>query len=157
MTTGRINQVFTKVTVQRQRHGIHAHKPPATRYNFSDHRRRDEGCQTTAGPGEHPQTAHNQATGDSKDHPCPQKRARTKFTQEGKKSFKVPRNSARKSKFASPGGPRHRTGGRHVAKTARPQTTRKRPPETTAGPHKSGAPGRPTAPTHKYYENAGSP
>ena len=120
MTTGRINQVFTKVTVQRQRHGIHAHKPPATRYNFSDHRRRDEGCQMTAGPGEHPQTAHNQATGDSKDHPCPQKRARTKFTQEGKKSFKVPRNSARKSKFASPGGPRHRTGGRHVIGTARP-------------------------------------
>ena len=88
MTTGRINQVFTKVTVQRQRHGIHAHKPPATRYNFSDHRRRDEGCQTTAGPGEHPQTAHNQAAGDSKDYPCPQKQARTKYSQEGKNPSK---------------------------------------------------------------------
>ena len=45
-------------------------------------------CQTTAGPGEHPQTAHNQAAGDSKDHPCLQKQARTKYSQEGKNPSK---------------------------------------------------------------------
>ena len=137
MTTGRINQVFTKVTVKRRRHGIHAHKPPATRYNFSDHRRRDEGCQTTAGPGEHPQTAHNQATGDSKDHPCPQKRARTKFTQEGKKSFKLPRNSARKSKFASPGGPRQRTSCHDVPGSGSTAPLHQKATRTTARPPNS--------------------
>ena len=88
MTTGRINQVYTNVTVWHRMHGIHAHKPPATRYNFSDQRRRDEGCQTTAGPGEHPQTAHNQAARDSKDYPCLQKQARTKYSQEGKNPSK---------------------------------------------------------------------
>ena len=42
----------------------------------------------TAGPGEHPQTAHNQATGLVKTTPAPKKRARTKFTQEGKNPSK---------------------------------------------------------------------
>ena len=80
----------------------------------------------TAGPGEHPQTAHNQAAGDGKDHPCPQEAGSNQILPRRKKSFKVPRNSARKSKFASPGGPRHRTGGRHVVVAARPHhhTTR---------------------------------
>ena len=72
-----------------------------------------------------PASTHKQPTtrqqGIVKTTPAPKKRARTKFTQEGKKSFKVPRNSARKSKFASPGGPRHRTGDRQVILTARPQ------------------------------------
>ena len=72
MTTGRINQVYTNVTVWRRRHGIHAHKPPATRHNFSDQRRRDEGCQGAAGPGEHPQTTHNQETRTVKTNPSSQ-------------------------------------------------------------------------------------
>ena len=60
----------------------------ATKHNFSDQCRRDEGCQMTAGPGEHPQTAHNQAAGDSKDYPCLQKQAPTKYSQEGKNPSK---------------------------------------------------------------------
>ena len=149
MTTGRINQVFTKVTVKRRRHGIHAHKPPATRYNFSDHRRRDEGCQTTAGPGEHPQTAHNQATGDSKDHPCPQEAGSNQIHPRRKKSFKVSRNSARKSKFASPGGPRHRTGGHDVRGSGSTAPLHQKAARTTARPHNSGAKGKPPRP-HTY-------
>ena len=157
MTTGRINQVFTKVTVKRRRHGIHAHKPPATRYNFSDHRRRDEGCQTTAGPGEHPQTAHNQATGDSKDHPCPQKQARTKFTQEGKNPSKYLETAPENQNSRAQAAHANEQGASAYLEAAPPPHYTKKATRTTAGPHESGATGKPTTPTHKYYENAGSP
>ena len=105
-------------------------------------------AQLRAGPGEHPQTAHNQAARDSKDHPCPQKRARTKYSQEGKNSFKVPWNSARKSKFASPGGPRHRTGGHDAVRSSSTAPPHQKATRTTAGPCRSGATGKPTPPTH---------
>ena len=84
MTTGRINQVYTKVTVWHRRHGIHAHKPPATRHNFSDQRRRDEGCQGAAGPGEHPQTTHNQETRTVKTARAHKKQVQDYITEEGK-------------------------------------------------------------------------
>ena len=95
MTTGRINQVYTNVTVWHRRHGIHAHNPPATRHNFSDQRRRDEGCQGAAGPGEHPQTTHNQETQAVKTYPRSQE-AGSNLNNPGRKiPSRLPKNDTR--------------------------------------------------------------
>ena len=77
-----------------------------------------------------PASTHKQPTtrqqGIVKTTPAPRSGLEPNSPKKEKKSFKVPRNSARKSKFASLGGPRHRTGGRHVVVAARPHhhTTR---------------------------------
>ena len=84
-----------------------------------------------------PASTHKQPTtrqqGIVKTTPAPRSGHEPNSPKKEKKSFKVPRNSARKSKFASPGGPRHRTGGRHVVKTARPQNYTKKATRNDSG------------------------
>ena len=88
MTTGRINQVFTKVTVKRRRHGIHAHKPPATRNNFPTTVVETKAAKRQPAPA----STHKQPTtrqqGMVKTTPAPKKQARTKYSQEGKNPSK---------------------------------------------------------------------
>ena len=155
MTTGRINQVYTNVTVWRRRHGIHAHKPPATRHNFSDQRRRDEGCQEAAGPGEHPQTTHNQETRTVKTNPRSQEAGSNLNNPRRTNPSNSPRNRARKSKFASRGGPRQRTSCHDVPGSGSTAPLHQKATRTTARPPNSGATGKPATPTHIYKERAG--
>ena len=150
MTTGRINQVYTNVTVWRRRHGIHAHKPPATRQNFSDQRRRDKGCQGAAGPGEHPQTTHNQETRTVKTDPCSQEAGSNLHNPRRKNPYNLPKNRDRKSEFASPGGPRQRTSCHSVPGSGSTAPLHQKATRTTARPPSSGATGKPATPTHMY-------
>ena len=155
MTTGRINQVYTSVTVWRRRHGIHAHKPPAIRHNFSDQRRRDRGCQGVACPGEHPQTTHNQETRTVKTNPCSQEAGSNLHNPRRTNPSNLHKNRARKSKFASPDGPCQRTGCHDVPGSGSTAPLHQKATRTTARPSNSGAAGKPATPTHIYKENAG--
>ena len=150
MTTGRINQVYTNVTVWRRRHGIHARKPPATRHNFSDQRRRDKGCQGAAGPGEHPQTTHNQETRTVKTDPCSQEAGSNLHNPRRTNPSNLHKNRARKSKSASPGGPRQRTSCHSVPGSGSTAPLHQKATRTTARPPSSGATGKPATPTHMY-------
>ena len=147
MTTGRINQVYTKSpfsvtgtesmhTSPRQLETIF--RPPSSR------RRLPNDSRPRRAPTNSPQPGNRV----SKDHPCPQEAGSNQIHPRRKKSFKVPENKARKSKFASRGGPRHRTGGHDVKRSGSTAPLHQKATRTTVRPN-SGAKWKPPRPhTH---------
>ena len=164
MTTGRINQVYTNVAIEPrgpEKPSRETVKRPGN--SFSDQCRRDEGCHMTWQPA--PASTHKQPTTRSqkpvRTGPAPRSGLEDNFPKK-EKFLQSSVNNARKSKFASPGGPHHRTGSHDVMEAARPPHHTKRPPEqqqdhtaakatweTHACPHMSkGSVGNPRLPPH---------
>ena len=155
MTTGRINQVYTNVAEKRPKH---CKKAPPTRLdtifptNVVETRLPPmRGSPPRRAPTKSPQPG----TRTVKTSPPPKRRARRQLEQEGKNSFKLPENEAGKSKFASLGGPRRRTGGHDVPGSGSTAPLHQKATRTTVRPPNSGATGKPATPTHIYKENPG--
>ena len=85
---------------------------------------------------------------DGKDHPCYQQRARRQVFQKPISHPFLPRNIARKSKFANPGGPHHRTDSHSVTGNGSTAPLHREATRTTAGPHNSRAIPHNGPPTH---------